>query len=380
MTTVIKTFKYRLRPTKKQIRIMNHWLDECRWLYNHFLEERITTYEDLGVSISFNGQAIALPDLKRERHTLDDVHSQVLVDVAKRVDRSFKNFYRRVREAKEKPGFPRFQGKGRYNSFTFPQLGFKLINDKKLHLSKIGDIKIVLHMPIEGNIKTCTIKRSTTDKWYVSFVCECESIPLPKNNNAVGVDVGLNSFATISTGEYVDNPRFFRQDEKALVKAHRKLSNANKGTPERAKRRKIVARTYERIRFRRQNFCHQVSRNLIDDFGTIVIEDLNVKKMIQDLHIAKSIHDAAWSELFRQLTYKAEWAGRKLVIVDPAYTSQTCSKCGYRQKMPLNKRIYCCPKCGQQIDRDHNAAINILKLGLCSQTHSDYHFQDAIAS
>jgi putative transposase len=380
MATVIKTFKYRLQPTKKQIRTMNHWLDECRWLYNHFLEERIKTYEDLGVSISFNGQAIALPDLKKERHSLTDIYSQVLTDVAKRVDRSFRNFFRRVKEAKEKPGYPRFRGKGRYNSFTFIQYGFKLINNKKLSLSKIGDIKIVLHMPIEGNIKTCTIKRSTTDKWYVSFVCECESTSLPVNNNAVGVDVGLNSFVTISTGDYVDNPRFFRQDEKALAKAQRKLSKANKGTPERAKRRKVVARTYERIRFRRQNFCHQVSRNLIDDFGTIVIEDLNVKKMIQDLHIAKSIQDAAWSELFRQLTYKAEWAGRKLVIVNPAYTSQTCSKCGYIQKMPLNKRMYCCPKCGQQIDRDHNAAINILRLGLHSHIHSDYHFQDAIAS
>jgi putative transposase len=378
--TIIKTFKYRLSPTKKQIRIINQWLDECRWLYNHFLEERINTYKDIGVSISYNGQGIALPDLKRERPTLTKVYGQVLQDVAKRVDRSFKIFYRRVKEAKEKPGFPRFQGKGRYNSFTFPQLGFKLINDKKLRLSKIGDIKIVLHRPIEGNIKNCTIKRSTTDKWYVSFTCECESTPLPVNNNAVGVDVGLNSFVTISTGDYVDNPRFFRQDEKALAKAYRKLSKANKGTPERAKRRKVVARIHERIRFRRQNFCHQVSRNLIDDFGTIVIEDLNVKKMIQTPNIAKSIQDAAWSELFRQLTYKAEWAGRKLVIVNPAYTSQTCSKCGYRQKMPLNKRIYCCPNCGQQIDRDHNAAINILRLGMCSQTHSDYHFQDAIAS
>jgi putative transposase len=359
---------------------MNHWLDECRWLYNHFLEERINAYKEFGISINYNGQAIALPDIKRERRTLTNIYSEVLQNVAKRVDISFRNFFRRVKKAKEKPGFPRFQGKGRYNSFTFPQCGFKLINDKKLHISKIGDIKIVLHRPIDGNIKTCTIKRSTTDKWYVSFTCECESTPLPVNDNAVGVDVGLDSFVTISTGDYVDNPRFFRRDEKALAKAHRKLSKANKGTPERAKRRKVVARTYERIRFRRQNFCHQVSRNLIDDFGTIVIEDLNVKKMIQDLHIAKSIQDAAWSELFRQLTYKAEWAGRKLVIVNPAYTSQTCSKCGYIQKMPLNKRMYCCPKCGQQIDRDHNAAINILRLGLHSHIHSDYHFQDAIAS
>jgi putative transposase len=360
---------------------MNHWLDECRWLYNHFLEERINTYKDIGVSINFNGQSIALPDLKRERPTLDDVYGQVLTNVAKRVNQSFQNFYRRVKKAKEKPGFPRFQGKGRYNSFTFPQYGFKLIDDKKLRLSKIGDIKIVLHMPIEGNIKNCTIKRSTTDKWYVSFICECDKpIPLPVNNNTVGVDVGLDSFVTISTGEYVDNPRFFRQDEKTLAKAQRKLSKANEKTPERAKRRKVVARIHERIKFRRRNFCHQVSRNLIDDFGTIVIEDLNVKKMIQDLHITKSIQDAAWSELFRQLTYKAEWAGRKLVIVDPAYTSQTCSKCGCRQKMPLNKRIYCCPKCGQQIDRDYNAAINILRLGLYSHIHSDYHFQDAIAS
>jgi putative transposase len=380
MANIIKTFKYRIYPTKKQIRTMNYWLDECRWLYNHFLEERINAYKDFEMSIGYNGQGIALPDIKRERPTITKVFGQVLQDVAKRVDRSFKNFYRRVKEAKEKPGFPRFQGKGRYNSFTFPQHGFKLINDKKLRLSKIGDIKIVLHMPIEGNIKTCTIKRSATNKWYVSFTCKCESIPLSVNNNTVGVDVGLDPFVTISTGDYIDNPRFFRQDEKTLAKAQRKLSKANEKTPERAKRRKVVARIHERIRFRRQNFCHQVSRNLIDDFDTIVIEDLDVKKMMQNSYFAKSIQDAAWSELFRQLTYKAEWAGRKLVIVNPAYTSQTCSKCGYRQKMPLSKRIYSCPNCGQQIDRDYNAAINILRLGLCSYIHSDYHFQDAIAS
>jgi putative transposase len=349
---------------------MNYWLDECRWLYNHFLDERIKTYKETKTNLTFNDQALSLSNLKRERYMLADIYSQVLIDVAKRVDKSFRNFFRKIK-AKEKPGFPQFQGKDRYNSFTFTQYGFKITENEKLHLSKIGDIKIVLHRPIEGVIKTCTIKRSYTNKWYVSFACNCESIPLQKNNNVVNIDIGLNSFSPILNIDHTVEPEVFRQDQKALDKARYKWSKSSKKSPERAKCRKVVARIQERIKFRRQNSCHQVSRYLINNFDNIVVENLNIEKKIPNHYTAKAIQDAAWPDLFRQLEYKAEWADRKLIVVDQSCIFHTCPKCGHKQELKLKERVYICQNCSQPIDLDHNAAANILKLGQYLQDHPD---------
>jgi len=358
---LLKTFKYRIYPTKKQIHIMSQWLEECRWLFNHFLAERKEAWEQEQRSINYHAQATSLPVLKEQRPTLTGVHSQVLQNVAVRIDLAFKAFFRRVK-AGEKPGYPRFRGKGRYDSFTFPQSGFSL-DGNILRLSKIGNVKVVLHRPVEGSIKTCTIKRSSTNKWYVMFSCKWEPTPLPENNEAVGIDIGLHSFATLSTGEQIENPKFFRQEEKALAKAQRNLSKAKKGTPERKKRRKVVARIHERIVWKRQNFIHQHSRKIVNRFGIIAVEDLNVNRMVHNHCLAKSISDAAWSGFFQLLAIKAEWAGRKFVAVNPAYTSQTCSACGHRQKMLLSERIFKCSCCDLVIDRDYNAALNILGLG-----------------
>ena len=340
---------------------MSQWLEDCRWLFNHFIAERKEAWEQERKSINYYTQAKSLPVLKEQRPSLANIYSQVLQNVAVRVDLAFKAFFRRVR-AGEKPGYPRFRGKGRYDSFTFPQNGFSL-NGNVLRLSKIGDIKVVLHRPIEGKIKTCTIKRSFTSKWYVMFSCEWESTPLPQNNEAVGIDVGLHSFATLSTGEKIENPKFFRREENELVKAQRKLSKAEKGTRERKKRRKVVARIHERIAWKRQNFIHQHSRKIVNCFGIIAVEDIYVNRMLHNHCLAKSISDAAWSGFFRLLAMKAEWAARKFVAVNPAYTSQNCSNCGHRQKMPLSKRVFKCPCCGLVLDRDVNAALNILGLG-----------------
>ena len=340
---------------------MNQWLEECRWLFNHFLAERKEAWGKEQRSINYHSQATSLPALKEQRPSLANVHSQVLQNVAVRIDLAFKAFFRRVK-AGEKPGYPRFRGKGRYDSFTFPQSGFSL-DGNILRLSKIGNVKVVLHRPVEGNIKTCTIKRSSTDKWYVMFSCEWEPTPLPENNEAVGIDVGLHSFATLSTGEHIENPRFFRQEEKALAKAQRKLSKAEKGTLERKKRRKVVARIHERIVWKRQDFIHQHSRRIINRFGIIAVEDIHVNRMLHNHCLAKSISDAAWSGFFQLLAQKAAWAARQFVAVNPAYTSQTCSSCGHRQKMPLSERVFKCPCCGLELDRDLNAAFNILGLG-----------------
>ena len=359
-----KTFKYRIYPTKKQARQMSLWLEECRWLYNHLLAERKKAWEENGTFLSLYGQQATFPTLKQTRSSLTSIHSQVLQNVAVRIDLAFKAFFRRVKSG-EKPGYPRFRGKFRYDSFTFPQSGFNL-SGNMLRLSKIGSVKVVLHRPVEGCIKTCAIKRSATGKWYVIFSCEWQPIALPENNQAVGIDVGLHSFATLSNGEQINNPRFFRREEKVLAKVQRKLSKAEKGTPERKKRRKVVARVHERIAWKRQDFIHQHSRKAVNQFGIIAVEDLNVNCMVHNHCLAKSISDAAWSGFFQLLSCKAAWAGRKFVAVNPAYTSQDCSCCGHRQKMPLSERIFKCPCCSSVLGRDHNAALNILALGLQS--------------
>jgi putative transposase len=361
-----KMFQYRIYPTRKQLHKLNETLEECHWLYNHLLEQRKTAYEQEGQGLSLYQQQKTFSILKQARPSLETVHSQVLQNVAVRVDLAFKAFFRRCQAHSCEPGFPRFKGLGRYDSFTFPQSGFSLTHDHRVCLSKIGAIKMVYHRPISGKIKTCTLHRSSTGKWYVSFSVECEPQRLPDVPTQVGIDVGLTTFATMSDGTEIENPRFFRQEEKALAKVQRKQSKLAKGTPERRKHRKAVARVHERIAFRRDNFTHQHSRQIVNSYGVICVEDLQVNRMTHHHCLAKSIADASWSAFFAQLSAKAEEAGRQFVKVNPAYTSQTCSRCGHRQKMPLGERVYHCPCCLLSIDRDLNAALNICAVGLHS--------------
>ena len=341
---------------------MQKVLDECRWLYNHFLEQRKTAWEQRQGSFSLYGQINMLPGLKKERPSLNAVHSQVLQNVAVRIDLAFKAFFRRVK-AGDKPGYPRFKGVGWYDSFTYPQTGYSL-KANGVYLAKVGEVKTVIHRPTEGAFKMCCVKRTSTGKWFVSFTCEVEDELLPESTEVVGIDVGLASFATLSNGDAIPNPRFSRTDEKALAKAHRRMSKEGKGTPARRKRRKVVAHIHEHIANRRLDFGHQHSRRIVNQYGVIAVEDLNVKRMMHQHCLAKSIADVAWNQFTACLAYKAANAGRKYVAVNPAYTSQDCSKCGHRQPMPLSEREFRCPCCGLVLNRDHNASLNILSLGL----------------
>jgi putative transposase len=361
---VLKTFQYRLYPTKAQETQMKATLDECRWLYNHFLEARKTAWEERQQGLRLYDQLGELPALKAERPSLATVHSQVLQNVGIRIDLAFKAFFRRVK-AGETPGYPRFRGRERYDSFCYPQApsGCKL-NEDRLTLSGIGTVRVVLHRPLEGQPKTVCVRRSPTGKWYVTFSCEWEPAPLPESPEQVGVDVGLYSFAALSTAEAIENPRFFRREEEALARAQRHHAQEGKGTPQRRKRRKVVARVHERTRWKRQDFAHQHSRRLVNRFQVIAVEDLSVNRMVHNHCLAKSISDAAWAAFAAMLSFKAAWAGRSFIAVNPAYTSQDCSACGHRQKMPLSDRVYRCPCCGLEMDRDYNAALNILALGL----------------
>jgi putative transposase len=294
------------------------------------------------------------------------VQSQVLQNVAVRIDLAFQAFFRRYK-AGETPGYPRFRGRGRYASFTFPQVpvGCHLEAEaKRLRVMNVGLVKVNLHRPLEGTPKTATISRSSTGKWYVCFSCECaEPSPLPATGAVVGIDVGLRTFATLSTGQEVANPRFFRQEEKVLARVQRAHRKFAKGTPQRAKHRKVVARVHERIAWRRTDFSHQHSRRIVNQFDLLAVEDLSVNRMMHHQCLAKSIQDAPWSQFATLLAYKAAGAGRQYVAVHPAYTSQDCSRCGHRQSLSLADRLYTCPCCGLVLDRDLNASLNTLRLG-----------------
>jgi len=361
----MKAYRYRLFPTKSQVSQMEQTLEICRWVYNETLAMRKNAWEQEQRHISYYESKRQIPLWKKERPELSTVYSQVLQNVTLRVDLAFKAFFRRLKSG-EKPGYPRFKGKGRYDSFTYPQSGFKLDGDR-LHLSKIGDVRVVLHRPVEGTIKTLTIRRSATGKWYACFSVEYDPTPAPQKESVVGIDVGLESFATLSNGEKIENPRFFRTDEKALAKTQRKLSKAEKGTPERKKARKIVAHVHERIANRRLNFAHQTSRKVVDRFGTIVFEDLNITNMQKNHHLAKSIADVAWNMFITITESKAEDAGSRVILVNPRNTSQICSRCGMIVAKTLSDRVHSCSHCGLVMDRDQNAAINIMRLGLQSQ-------------
>ena len=371
--------KYRLLPTKAQQTALCRTLSVCRDVYNSLLNERKHDYEVQGVSPSRYAQQKHFPVWSKEFPEVGGVFSQVLQNVAVRVDLGFKAFFARVQRG-DTPGFPRFQGAG-YDSFTYPQAGFK-IHEQAVYLSKIGIVKAILHRPVEGRMKTCTVRRQG-DKWYMCLAVEVGEEPLPESTEQVGIDVGLNQFAALSTGEFIENPRFYRKDEKALAKAQRKVQKHKKCSPEQRKARKVVSRIHERVRSRRHDFVHQSSRKIVNRYGVIAVEKLNVKNMskspapVQDEEtgeflpngasrkagLNKSILDAAWSMFRHCLAYKAESAGRKWVEVNPAWTSQDCSGCAMRVKKKLSERVHFCPNCGLSLDRDTNAALNILNIG-----------------
>ena len=348
---VIRTRKYRLTPSKSQITRFNETLDLCRELYNAALQERRDAWRIERKRIKYPEQGRQLPDIKICRPDLDSVYSQVLTDVLRRLDRNFVTFFRRVK-AKEKAGLPRFRSRSRYDSFTYPQHGF-LLGKNTLWLSKIGDIRIKMHRSLGGKVRSLTIVRTPRGKWFACFSVEVEPNTLPTSHGAVGVDVGLAVFATLSTGEQIANPRFFRSDENALARAQRQ------------KNRAAAQRVHERIANRRRNLAHQLSHALILRFGAVIFEHLNIRNMARNRKFSKSIYDAAWNQLVRFTTYKAESAGRTVRLVNPRNTSKRCSSCGQIVDKDLSERTHRCP-CGLVLDRDHNAAINILTLGLQS--------------
>lgn len=339
--------------------------------YNDLLSKRIEYYKSTGKYLTCYEQCKYLTKQKQKHLGLKEVYSASLQDVAVRVDLAFKNFYRKLKNNSGKAGFPRFKKFNRYDSMTYLANGCCLkIYENEIYLAKVGVVKIKKHNEIIGRIKSCIVRKNNTGKWFVCFICD--NVPenkLPKTDKHIGIDLGVSNFATISNGKHISNPRFFKKDEKTLAKAQRKLSKIDKESKNYNRQKKIVARIHERIKNRRDNFVHQKSRMLINKYDTICVEDLKVNRMKEEglyPRINKSIADVAWRDFINKLYYKAEEAGRKLVLVNPAYTTQICSKCFSRQKLILSERQYQCSSCGLSIDRDYNASLNILRLGLQS--------------
>lgn len=363
-----KTYKYRIYPTNKQARELNSQLETCRMIYNRFLSERKDSWEKNKISVSMYDQFNQLPLLKMEFPDLKQVFSQTLQNIGERVNLAYQAFFRRVKSGMEEPGYPRFKSYGRYDSMTYPLYGkgIKIVDDK-VRLFSIGHVKTVFHRPIEGTPKTAIIKRSSTNKWYVSFSCEIEKPEvLPKSELNVGIDVGLETFAYMSDNTKIDNPRFFKKEEKELSKAQSKRDLLTKGSKERKAMNRKVCRIYERVKFKRDDFAHQESRKIINKYQIIAIEDLNINQLKSNNYkvLKKSISDVAWGSFFNLLQVKAEEAGRVVIAVNPAYTSQDCSQCHYRKKKTLAERIHKCEECGLIMHRDLNSSINILSLGL----------------
>lgn len=362
-----KAFKYRIYLTNGQRRILEQQLEECRWLYNETLAYRKQAYEEEQRTANWYETKRQLPLWKLTRPALKLVHSQVLQNVTERVERAFQAFFRRVGEGAEEVGFPRFKGRGRYASLCYPQYGNGVrLDGDRLFLSKVGAVPVVLHRPLEGIPKTVTLTRSPTGKWYACFSCEVEAEPLPPTDASVGVDVGLASFATLSTGDEIENPRFYRRDE-ADLKRVQKLKDTAKNAQrwdENRRLKKALAHIHERIANRRADFAHKRSRELVRTYQVIVFEELAPREMGRSRGMRKSILDVAWNQFISMTVAKAEEAGRRVVLVNPRNTSKMCSSCGELVQKTLSDRTHTCPHCGLVMGRDHNAALNILHRGL----------------
>jgi len=347
------TYKFRLYPTTMQERILDDTLETCRKLYNLMLDDRINNHA------SFFEQKRKLVELKKGDKFLKQVHSQVLQDVVLRLDKAFQSYSTGLSR------FPKFKRRGRYNSFTYPQhgIGFKLLNGR-MRLGCIGEIKVKLHRAIEGRIKTASVIRDV-DQWFLALSVKEERKPiLEYSDKAVGLDLGVSNIIATSNRSIIESPKFIKQTEERTKKLQRELSRKKKSSRRREKTRILLAKAWRRVRRQRNDFAHKLSDKLTKEYGTIVFEDLNIKRMVKNHSLASAIMDSIWGKLRQYTVYKAERRGGRVIFVNPDGTSQKCSGCGELVPKKLSERVHKCSRCGLILDRDVNAARNILALGL----------------
>ncbi len=376
---LVRTHKYRLYPSKEQEAIFSEWLETCRRLYNYFVQQRFDHWEiekqlpkGYRTYISYFDQCKQLPELKKDNHYLKRAYAAVLVNVAKRVDKTFLNFIREISKGNSKYGKPKFKFRLCYNSFTYPQPGIKhqkfRIEDNRIYLGKIGHVKIIVDkdFPNRAILKTCTIKREV-NQWYahISFT-QIVSIPeLQINENkAIGIDLGIKIYGVLSDGKEIKNPKWLQAMEKKLVREQKNLSRKKKGSKNWKKQLIKLSKIYRKIRLQRNDFLHKETTKLANDYDLIVLEDLRISNLIRNSRLAKNISNVSWGIFQNLLSYKVNEKGKKLLKVNPRNTSQICSNCGEMVRKSLKIRIHECPNCNIVLDRDLNAAKNILQKGL----------------
>ncbi len=380
-----RSYKFRLYPNKEQVQVLDNQLELCRLLYNKMLKQRIDIYKRKKVSLNYYHQSKQLPLIKENKSEYKELHSQVLQKVLKTLDLAFQGFFRRLKKG-EKPGFPRFKGKNRIHSLCYPQGGF-LIKDRKVKLSKIGNIRIKKHRKIEGKIKTCTLRKTLTEKWYICFSVEIPDIVKKRaktKKKVVGIDLGINKYAVLSDSTEVKTEKYYKEYKKKLARVQSNKNRKGKRTKNRKKALKRERLVHEKIANSRKDHLHKQSRKLVETYDIIVHEKLKIKNMSrsakgtkdnpgknvrQKAGLNRSIADMSWGLFLNQLKYKAEEAGKEVVGVNPRYTSQKCSHCGNMVKKSLSVRTHIC-SCGTRLDRDLNASINILNKYLSTAGHA----------
>ena len=362
---MLKAYKYRIYPNKEQKLYLAKTFGCTRFIYNQMLADRIKLYEE---NKDLDIKRIKYPtpaQYKKEYPWLKEVDSLALANAQMNLDKAYKNFFR-----DKSVGFPKYKSKktNRFSYTTNNQNGTIYIEDGYIKLPKLkSKIKIVLHRQFKGLIKSATISKTPSNQYYISILVDTENKQLPKNDNEIGIDLGLKEFAICSNGDRFDNPKNLRKSEKKLVKLQKDLSRKQKGSNNRNKARLKVAKLHQKIANQRKDFLHKLSTKIISENQVIVLEDLRVKNMLQNHKLSKAISEVSWSEFRKMIEYKASWNNREIIIAPSNYaSSQLCSKFGYKNKevKNLGLRKWTCPQCGTKHDRDINASINLLKLAM----------------
>ena len=360
---MVRVYRFRLYPNRVQEAKLHETLYLLRQLYNGVLQERMDSYKKQHVSLSAYVQMAEIKEVRAVCPEYRAIHVHLLQDVITRVDLAYRAFFRRLKSG-EKPGFPRFKGRGRYHSFGFKDAGrrngaYLDAAGSRVKLAGIGHVKVKLHRVVEGTVKQIGVTLSGEGHWYVNVTCvDVPAEPLPATGKSIGVDVGISTFAALSDGTLVANPRPFERAQKALARTQRSVSRRKRGSHRRRKAVAVLRGQHDKVRRVRLDFHHKVARRLVRDFDRIAVEDLNVKGLAKGF-LAKQVADAAWGSFLLVLASKAESAGRELERVDPRGTSQWCSGCGCEVRKDLSVRVHSCPHCGLVLDRDVNAARNI---------------------